>query len=242
MQDDRTRGWTALAVVALVAVTAACGASGTRTGDGVSRTAVHATAHRDASTPVLEPIAELATPAPTAPVAASTTTTTPTIVPSEPGPGTPSTQPTAEPTVVSIAALVDAAFTHDDVQPCSDISAQSMSRGQLEVRRSGPRVTDLAVHYASYGADADHEVLPGQIVIPAGASSAVIMVDPRAGDMTAPRHVHRASALSIVVQGGAGYAPGPSASAAIELRFDIDVYGCSRRVPEGAPTGGGPVS
>jgi hypothetical protein len=238
MHEARTGRWALWAILAVVATASACGGSGTR-GDGAARTEVSASSRRHASAPASEPIASKVA-APAAGPAAAAPTTTSTGPPRLPATAAPA--PTAAPTVVSIVALSDATFTQNDQRPCSNLSAQTLGRGQLEVRRTGSIAADLVVSYGATGADGDHEALPGRITIPAGAASAVIPVDPHVGDVSAPRHDHHSSTLSVSVLGGLGYMPGPAASAAIAVRFDVDVYGCDQRVPEGAAGGTGPVS
>lgn len=141
----------------------------------------------------------------------------------------PSTPPVPS---VAVVALGDGSITRSNDRPCSNISAQSIERGQLEVSRTGATNSELAVQYGVTGVDADHEPLPGQITIPAGAASAVIMVDPRMSDGPPPVHVHRSSSLTVALADGSAYDLGPTSSAAVTLRFDVDVFGCGK--PGGA--------
>jgi hypothetical protein len=129
--------------------------------------------------------------------------------------------------------LGDAAFSQSDDHPCSGISARSMTRGQVEVWRSGPTGGTLVVRYAATGADADHGPLSGEVTIPAGAASAVIFVDPVFVDVPGPRHEHRSSAVHLSLVGDGAYVPGPASTATVGLRFDIDVFGCDRPAPPG---------
>jgi hypothetical protein len=130
---------------------------------------------------------------------------------------------------VTIVARTDAAITRDDGRPCSNISAASETRGEFEVRRSGPTGHDLTVTYGSSGVSSDYLPLTGQVTIPAGAESAVVTVDPTMTFPPAPVHIHRSSSLALMLHDGAGYDVGPVSSAAIGLTFDVDLYGCPKR-------------
>jgi hypothetical protein len=144
--------------------------------------------------------------------------------------------------VVTIAAVSDGSFSESDDRPCSNVSAETMERGQVEVRRSGATDDELVVGYAPEGMDADHDPMAGWISIPAGASSAVIYIDPHPAEAPAPRHEHRSGVVRVTLQGRDTYTLGPVTSVSVTLRFDIDVFGCSRPARRGDPAGAEGVS
>jgi len=129
---------------------------------------------------------------------------------------------------VTIVARGDGAITRDDDHPCSNISATSTTRGQFEVRRSGPTDGDLTVSYGASGIASDYLPLTGRVTIPRGAASVVVMIDPTMTFPPAPVHVHRSSSLALALDDGAAYDVGPESSAAIGLTFDVDLYGCPK--------------
>lgn len=238
MQDARTRRWVVVAILAVVA--SACAGAGEGRPSAV-RTGVSASSTRHS--PASESAAVAAPVAAPSTAATSASTTTTTAARSATRAVVAAPLPVSPPAPsVTLVALADGAIKQSDDRPCSNISAQSVTRGQFEVRRSGSTATDLVVRYGATGADADHDPLPGQVTIPAGATSAVIFVDPHLSDGPAPRHEHRSSVLQIALEGGDGYTLGPAASAAVALRFDIDVFGCDRKLPLGDGSGTGPVS
>jgi hypothetical protein len=222
MQDARAR-WGA-AVVALLVVVSGCAAAGESPGTVATK---HVnTADRRVGSVRPEPAVVASPPEASVPLSPPTTVTTRTESTA------PATAPQPPPVVlpsVTIVALGGGSFIQSDDHECSNISAQTLTRGRLEVRRSGPTSSELTVSYDDSGITGDYQPLPGQITIPAGASSVVLDVDPT---MPVPRgsvHVHRSSSLAVMINDGAGYDVGGESSAAIGLRFDVDVYGCPER-------------
>lgn len=221
MQDAGAR-WAA-GLLALLVVASGCAA----TGGESSRVA---TKRVSASEPVARDVdpepAAVSTPAP-APIPAPppTTVTTrapaampkPAAVPAPPGPSVPT---------VTIVALTGGAIRRSDGHPCSNISSASITRGQLEVRRSGATDQAVTVSYGDSGERSDYAPLAGQVTIPAGAAAATVVIDPTMTYPAAPAHVHRSSSLAITLNDGAAYDVGPESSAAIGLQFDVDLFGC----------------
>lgn len=208
----------------MVMVVAASGCAATGGGGQGGSSAPVSASGRDGRDVAPEPAAATS-PAPTpeaAPVVPPTTATTRAIT-STPAALAP---PTPFVPTVTIVALAGGAITRNDGRPCSNISSATQSRGQLEVRRTGPTDGDLVVSYGDSGIAADYLPLPGQITIPAGTASAVLLVDPAMTFPPPPAHVHRSSSLAVTVNDGAAYDVGPESSAAIGLTFDVDLYGC----------------
>jgi hypothetical protein len=221
MQDARTKGWAVVAILTVVA--SACAGAG-ESRPSAARTRVSASSTRHASDPDTAAVAsKRVAPGPSS--TAPTTTTTA----AHAGAGAAAVAPLpASPPLplVSVVAVSDGQITQSEDRPCASLSAQTIARGQLEVRRSGSTATALVVPYTVTGTEADHAPLPGQITIPAGAGSAVILVDPHLSDAPLPRHEHRSSVLQVSLQAGPGYQVAPATTAAITLRFDVDLFGC----------------
>jgi hypothetical protein len=178
-----------------------------------------------APSPVSAPASAIAPPA----AAAATTTTTAPVhsVASAPNVAPAATTPAPPPPpIVSIRGQIDGALKRTDDHECSNISAQTLTRGQLAVSRSGSTAAALTVAYRVVGTAGDYAPLTGRITIPAGAGEAIINVDATAPSTPGPSHVHRSSAISILLDDGAAYDVAAPGSAAITLRFDLDQFGC----------------
>jgi hypothetical protein len=144
--------------------------------------------------------------------------------------------PGADLPVVTIRAVTDASMMVNDDHPCSNTSAASIGRGELQVTRTGAVDTPLTVHYTTAGtssSNGDTEVLPNEITIPAGASSASVLVTPSSGYGPAPLHVHRSGALTLALADTDLYDVGAASTAEIALHFDFDLFGCES--PQSAP-------
>jgi hypothetical protein len=70
----------------------------------------------------------------------------------------------------------------------------------------------------------------------------VIFVDPVFVDAPGPRHEHRSSIVNLSLAPDRAYVAGPASTAAVGLRFDIDLFGCDRSAPQGATSPTGPIS
>lgn len=137
--------------------------------------------------------------------------------------------PGADLPVVTIRAVTDGSVLVDDARPCSNISAASLGRGELEIGRTGSADAPLTVRYTTAGSassNGDIEALPNEITIPAGAATASVLVTPSAGHAPAPLHLHRSSALTLVLTDTDLYDVGAASTAEIALRFDFDLFGC----------------
>jgi hypothetical protein len=72
---------------------------------------------------------------------------------------------------VTVQATRDGAFTLG-TPACANISSTSLAPGTVEVRRAGPTVHDLTLHYGVTADDQnDFEPLSGVVTIPAGPPS-----------------------------------------------------------------------
>lgn len=131
--------------------------------------------------------------------------------------------------IVTIRAVTDGSMSVNDDHPCSNISAATVPRGELEVRRSGAVDTPLTVHYTTAGtssSNGDTEALPTEITIPIGASTASVLVTPSSGYGPAPFHLHRSGALTLALVDTDLYDVGAASTAEIALHFDFDLFGC----------------
>ncbi len=137
--------------------------------------------------------------------------------------------PGADLPVVTIRAVADASVMVNDDRACSNISAASLGRGELEVARTGSLDTALTVHYTTSGtssANGDAEALPNEVTIPAGASTASVWVTPSSAHAPAPLHLHRSGTLALTLADTDAYDVGAAPTAEIALHFDIDLFGC----------------
>jgi hypothetical protein len=137
--------------------------------------------------------------------------------------------PGADLPVVTIRAVADASVMVNDDRPCSNISAASLGRGELEVARTGAVETALTVRYTTAGSSSsngDAEALPNEITIPVGASTASVLVTPSSGHGPAPVHLHRTGALALTLSDTDIYDVGATSTAEIALHFDFDLFGC----------------
>lgn len=144
--------------------------------------------------------------------------------------------PGADLPVVTIRAVTDASMMVNDDHPCSNTSAASVGRGELEVTRTGAVDTPLTVHYTTAGtssSNGDTEALPNEITIPAGSATASVLVTPSSGYGPAPQHVHRSGALTLALADTDLYDVGAASTAEIALHFDFDLFGCGS--PQSAP-------
>jgi hypothetical protein len=213
MQDAGIKWLAAGAVVAAIAT--GCGGGGHDARATKVRVAEPASLRRaSASTTTTGPPV-------TVPVEASTTTTT--AAPSAPEP-----LPPPPVVTVSVVAMQGGSITRSDGSACSNVSSQTLARGELELRRSGSTAAPLTVRYATTGADGDFTPLPGSVTIPAGAASATVDVTPTMVFGPAPQHVHRSSSLSFALLDDPAYDLAAPATAAVSLSFDVDVFGCDR--------------
>jgi hypothetical protein len=122
-------------------------------------------------------------------------------------------------------------ITRSDGAACSDISSQSLAKGQVELHRSGSTAAPLIVRYAAAGVAGDFTPLPGSVTIPAGAASATVDVMPTMVFGPAPEHVHRSSSVSFAVLDDPAYDLAAPATATVTLTFDVDVFGCDPPTP-----------
>jgi hypothetical protein len=220
MQDARS-GW--LAVTAVVAALAA-GATGCADGSGdagarkVRTDARPASSHRAAPTTTSTTTAAPAVAPLVVPSAGPTATTAP----------APAPAPAAPPPVVtvSVTTVQSGSVTRSDGAACSDVSSQTLAKGEVEVRRSGSTAAALTVRYSTTGTTGDFTPLPGSVTIPAGAASATVDVIPTMDVGPAPQHVHRSSAVTFAVLDDPAYDVAAPATAAVSLTFDVDVFGC----------------
>ena len=137
--------------------------------------------------------------------------------------------PGADLPIVTIRAVADASVLVNDDHPCSNVSAASLGRGELEVQRTGTVDTPLTVRYTTAGpssSNGDAEALANEVTIPAGASTASVWVTPSSGHAPAPLHVHRSGALTLALADTDVYDVGAASTAAIALHFDFDLFGC----------------
>jgi hypothetical protein len=213
MQDARIKWLAAGAVVAAVAT--GCGGGGHDARATKVRTDAEPASVRRAATTTSTTSVPV-----TIPAVASTTTTTA-------APAPPLPLPPPPPVVtVSVAAMQGGSITRSDGAACSNISSQTLAKGQLEVDRTGSTAAPLTVRYTTAGADGDFNPLPGSVTIPAGAASAIVDVTPTMAFGPAPQHVHRSSSVSFAVLDDPAYDLAAPATAALTLTFDVDVFGC----------------
>lgn len=213
MQDAGVRWF--VAAVAVAALATACGGGHDARATQVRTDAESTSARR--SSPSTSTTAAPAVPAPVAP------TTTTTAVPAAPVISTPPPPPVVS---VSVAAMQSGSITRSDGAACSDISSQSLAKGQVELRRTGSTASPLTVRYSAAGAAGDFTPLPGSVTIPAGAASATVDVIPTMVSGPAPEHVHRTSSVTFAVLDDPAYDLAAPATAAVTLTFDVDVFGC----------------
>jgi len=217
------------AALGLVFVASACGAGGNSPNAGTTRVrATELSASKSTATvPTTTPptSAAAAAPAPTTTPTQPATKSAPVVAPPPSAPA-PVAAPPAAPSI-TIAARANGVFWRNDNHRCSNGSAQSLTRGECEVRRTGSTSGALSVAYRVAGTSSDFAPLSGAVTIPPGAASAVIGVVPTIVEAPAPVHVHRSSTVTVTLVDGASYDLG-AASAAITLRFDIDQFGCER--------------
>src|SRR5262245_36389066 len=92
---------------------------------------------------------------------------------------------------VTVQATRDGAFVLN-TPACANTSSTSLAPGTVEVRRAGPTVNDLTLHYGVTADDVnDFEPLSGVVTIPAGSPATLIVVTPRYADRPAPVSIHR---------------------------------------------------
>jgi hypothetical protein len=142
--------------------------------------------------------------------------------------------PGADLPVVTIRAVTDASVTVNDDRPCSNISAATLRRGELEVTRTGAVDTALTVRYTTAGtssSNGDAEALPNEITIPVGAATASVWVTPSGEHAPAPVHLHRSGALALTLIDTDIYDVGATSTAEIALQFDFDLFGCDSPQP-----------
>ncbi len=138
--------------------------------------------------------------------------------------------------VVTVRAVSDGTASESDDRPCSNISAASLGRGELEIRRTGAVDVPLTVRYTTTGtatSGGDYEALPDEITIPAGAATASVLVTPSGGHAPAPLHLHQSRSVVLTLVAASTYDVG-NPSAEIALHFDFDVFGCAPPVPDPA--------
>jgi hypothetical protein len=213
MQDAGIKWLVAAAVVAATAT--ACGGGGDAPRASRVRTEAEPASLRRAATSSTSP-----TTAPVAPAPLASTTTT-TVAPPSPAPAPP------PPVIsVSVAALQGGAITRSDGTACSNVSSQTLAKGQLELRRTGSTAGPLTVRYSTTGGAGDFTPLPGSVTMAPGAATVMVEITPTMVFGPAPQHVHRSSSVAFALLDDPAYDLAAPATAAVTLNFDVDVFGC----------------
>jgi hypothetical protein len=134
---------------------------------------------------------------------------------------------------VTVQATRDGSFALN-TPACANTSSTSLAPGTVEVRRAGPLVRDLTLHYGVTADNVnDYEPLSGVVTIPAGSPATLVVITPRYETQPAPVSIHRDSPVSVRIFDDAAYNLNGGSTATVTLRFDVDVDVCPT-----APTGG----
>lgn len=126
-------------------------------------------------------------------------------------PGAPSAG--AQPAPAQVTVVPGPATEWQFFGECSDVVVAYRASTSFAISRSGPVSDPLTVRYSTSGGvpGADYEPLPGEVVIPAGASTTTVPLE--VGDDGVDRS--RLVTVALTVEAGSGYEVGEPASTTI---------------------------